>query len=85
MRVFRLLFNVFAGIALLLAAIGIHGVMSYTARERTREIGIHIALVASPRDVLRMVVRQGMWLALIGVSIGVAGALTLTSLMASLL
>lgn len=79
------LFNVFAGIAILLAAIGIFGVMSYSVQERTQEIGVRIALGARPRDVLGMVVGQGMRLALIGVVIGIVGALVLTPLMASLL
>lgn len=79
------LFNVFAGIAMLLAAIGIFGVMSYSVQERTQEIGVLIALGARPRDVLGMVIRQGMRLALIGVVIGLVGASALTPLMASLL
>jgi putative ABC transport system permease protein len=80
-----MLFNIFAGIAVLLAAIGIYGVMAYAVQQRTQEIGIRMALGASPRDVLRMVVRQGMGLALIGVFIGLMGAWALTPLMASLL
>ena len=75
----------FAAIALLLAAVGIYGVMSYSVSRRTHEIGIRISLGASRADVLRMVVRQGMVQALAGTAAGVAGALLLSRLMASML
>ena len=80
-----ILLTIFASIALLLAAIGIYGVMAYSVQQRTQEVGIRMALGASPGDVRRMVVLQGMLLAAIGLVVGVAGGLALTRLMRSLL
>jgi putative ABC transport system permease protein len=77
--------GVFAGMALLLAITGIYGVVSYSVAERTREIGIRVALGAQRSDVLRMVLRQGLILAGFGIGIGLAAALALTRLMTSLL
>jgi putative ABC transport system permease protein len=79
------LIGAFAVTALLLAALGLYGLMSYLVAQRTQEIGIRVALGAQRRDVLKLVIRQGMAVALIGVSIGLAVALVVTRLMKSLL
>jgi putative ABC transport system permease protein len=80
-----LLMSVFALSALALAAIGIYGVMAYAVQQRTREIGVRLALGAEPSVVRRMVVFQGMRLALLGVILGVAAAYGLANYMRSLL
>jgi len=79
------LLSLFAGIALVLAVVGIYGVMSYSVTQRTHEIGIRMAIGARPRDVFTMILGHGMKLAIIGVVIGLAAAFALTRLMASML
>ena len=84
-RFTMLLLSIFAGAALLLAAIGLYGVISYSVAQRTRELGIRIALGAQRGDVLRLILRQGMTLVAAGVIFGIAASLGLTRLIASLL
>lgn len=84
-RFSMILMAVFACLALIMASIGIYGVVSYITSRRVHEIGVRIALGAQKRDVLRLVVRQGMFLALIGVGLGIVGALGLTRFLSSLL
>jgi len=79
------LMGIFAGAALLLAVIGIYGVMTYTVTRRTQEIGLRVALGAERRDVIAIVAGRGMALAVAGLAIGIAGALTLTRLVGALL
>jgi len=80
-----LLLTIFAGCAVLLAAIGIYGLMAYSVQQRTQEIGIRAALGADSRHVRNMIVRQGMSVALLGVAIGLASAFGLTRIVASFL
>ena len=79
------LLTIFAAIALGLAAIGIYGLMSYTVNQRTHEIGIRMALGAKRGDVLHLVVRHGMMLAIVGVVLGTVGALLLTRFLSGML
>jgi putative ABC transport system permease protein len=84
-RVWGLLLGIFSVIALVLATAGIYGVMAYFVTQRTREIGVRIALGAQWRDVIKLILKSGMTLVILGLTIGLAGALGLTRLMASLL
>ncbi|HEV2686995.1 MAG TPA: FtsX-like permease family protein, partial [Bryobacteraceae bacterium] len=84
-RFLTMLLTMFSSVALVLAAVGIYGVISYSVAQRTGEFGIRMAMGASPRDVLRMVLGQGLLLGCIGVAVGAAGALALTRLIRGLL
>jgi len=80
-----LLLTLFAGLALVLAAVGVYGVMSYAVTQRTHEIGIRMALGAQMGSVIKLIMKSGLLIAVIGVAIGLAGAFALTRLMRSLL
>jgi putative ABC transport system permease protein len=80
-----ILLTLFAAVALVLAAIGIYGVLSYSVTQRTREIGIRMALGASKTEILKLIISKGMMLTAIGIVLGVAGAYALTRAVRSLL
>lgn len=84
-RYSMLLLSIFALVAMILAAVGIYGVMAYSVAQRTHEIGIRMALGAQGGDVLKMILFHGVTLAVIGIALGLLGALALTRLLSSLL
>ncbi|HEU5451774.1 MAG TPA: FtsX-like permease family protein [Terriglobales bacterium] len=84
-RFYMLLLSVFAAVALLLAVVGIYGVISYSVSQRTHEIGVRLALGARPREVLWIVLSQGLAVAAIGVAIGLASSLVLSRFLRSML
>jgi len=84
-RFSMLLMALFAGVALVLASVGIYGVVSYAVTQRAREFGVRMALGAGRRDILRLVLGQGMVLTLLGLGLGLAGSLAATRFLASLL
>ena len=79
------LLSIFATVALLLAAVGIYGVMSYSVSRRTNEMGVRIALGAQATDVMMLILKQGLRIAALGMAVGIAAALVLTRLMSTLL
>lgn len=84
-RFSMVLLAVFSGLAASLAAIGLYGVMSFIVAQRSRELGVRLALGAAPGNVLRLVLQQGMWLVMLGVGLGLAAALLLTRVLKSML
>jgi putative ABC transport system permease protein len=84
-RFSAVLIGILAGLALVLSAVGIYGVMSYTVGQRTQEIGVRMALGAQPGDILSLIVGRGVALAMTGITVGLLGALALTRFLSSLL
>jgi putative ABC transport system permease protein len=79
------MFSIFGAIALLLASVGVYGVLSYSVSQRTQEIGVRVALGAAKRDVMRLVLGQGLRLALAGIFVGILGAFGATRFIRTLL
>jgi putative ABC transport system permease protein len=84
-RVFGILFAIFAGIALLLASVGLYAVMAHSVSQRTQEIGVRMALGANNGNVLRLIFSQGMRQLILGLAVGLAGALAVTKVLKTLL
>ena len=84
-RLYMLLLNIFAGIAVVLSLVGIYSVMAYSVRQRTYEIGMRVALGAAKSDIFRMILRQAMVLTIVGITLGLAGAFIVTRLMETML
>jgi putative ABC transport system permease protein len=84
-RLYAVLLGAFAAVALVLAALGLYGVMAFAVQQRRREIGVRIALGAQASDVMKLVLKQGAMLTLLGIALGLVGALGLTRLMTALL
>jgi len=84
-RVMSALFSIFAGVALLLASVGLYAVIANSVSQRTQELGVRMAVGASARDILRLVFRQGMWQLLIGLAIGLTGAFGVTRVLQTFL
>jgi len=84
-RYLAILIGIFAGVAVLLAAIGLYGVISYSVAQRTQELGVRIALGAQRRDIFKLVLGQGLLVTIIGIGIGLAGSFALTRFLSSLL
>jgi putative ABC transport system permease protein len=80
-----MMLGMFGALALILSSVGLYGVLAYSVTQRSRELGVRVALGATPADLARLVVGQGLALTLVGVAIGLAGAFALTRLMESLI
>jgi len=84
-RFTTLVMSFFAGIAIFLAALGLYGILAYSVEQRVREIGVRVALGANKREIFRLIIGNGLRLALVGIAVGVPSALALTRLMRGML